>query len=189
MDLSKRTDEELVVQARGDVEIFGALIERYEQKLLRYVMRISNFCYESAEEVVQDTFLKTWRNLNDFDESVKFSSWIYRIAHNETISAFRKMKSRGEDQAMELTEELFIADKGNFVKELDAQLSLESIHKVLSHMDTKYKEVLVLKFLEEKNYDEISDILQKPSGTIATLINRAKKQFRQLAQKHNISFS
>jgi RNA polymerase sigma-70 factor (ECF subfamily) len=188
MNTSPLSDEKLVVIARNNVDQFGVLIERYEQKLLRYVMRISNFCYESAEEIVQDTFLKTWKNLNGFDEAVKFSSWVYRIAHNETISAFRKMKSRGRDQSIELTEELFIAEKEDFRQALDTELSIKNIHTILTHMDCKYREVLILKFLEEKSYDEISDILQKSSGTIATLISRAKKQFRKLSQRHNISF-
>ncbi|MCF7917875.1 RNA polymerase sigma factor [Candidatus Gracilibacteria bacterium] len=188
MDIKKISDEELVKSSLKDTEMFRVLMERYEQKLTYYIIRISGFCLETAEEILQDTFLKCWRNLNDFDQSVKFSSWIYRIAHNETISTYRKQKSRGEDQQLELIEELFVPDKIDFVRDLDKKMSVQNIQEVLALMDVKYREILILKFLEEKSYEEISDIIQKPLGTIATLINRAKTQFKDISNRHQISF-
>lgn len=183
------SDEDLAQKSLEDVAFFEELMRRYEQKLMRYILRISHFCPQTAEEILQDVFLKVWKNINNFDASVKFSSWIYRITHNETISLFRKFRARGEDQKMNLDEELFLPSKVDFIQDLDQEFSAQKIHQILDLMKSKYREVLVLKFLEEKSYEEISDILQKPDGTVATLINRAKEQFRELASRHNISFS
>ncbi len=187
-DSQKLSDEELVLKSLENIDFFEVLIDRYERKLANYVMRISNFCPETVEEILQNVFLSVWKNLNGFSSSLKFSSWIYRIAHNETISEFRKFKSRGEKKKIELTDELFIPAKDDFCLEFDQKLTVKSIHKILQKMDGKYREILILKFLEEKNYDEISDILKIPLGTVATRINRAKTKFRKVSQNENFQF-
>ncbi len=184
----KNTDEELAQIANGNIDAFEELISRYETKLSRYIARIANFSEEENEEILQEIFIKVWKNINSFSADLKFSSWIYRIAHNETISIFRKAKSRGISTQVELTEELFIPDKIDFVKELDDKISSQNIQNILLEMDTKSREILVLKFLEEQSYEEISDILKLPLGTIATRINRAKKSFRELLTTLNIKF-
>lgn len=184
------SDEELVQKSLENIDYFGVLVDRYQQKLLYYIVRISSFSFTEAEEILQEVFLKTWQNLNSFDGSLKFSSWIYRITHNETISAFRKHSSRGEDKRLELNEDVFdmAAAKIDLPVDFDQKLNAQLIRDILDSMDEKYREVLVLHFLEEKSYDEISDILKKPIGTIGTLINRAKKMFREKAESHNITF-
>ncbi len=189
-DFSSLTDEQLVAHSLEDINAFEPLIERYEKKLTHYILRLSNIDYEEAEEILQEVFVKVWKNLNGFSGDVKFSSWIYRIAHNETISHFRKRKSRGQHNQVSGDDTLFesISDNQDFVEEFDAKLSAEKVHQILTHMDTKYRELLVLKFLEGKSYDEISDILKMPSGTVAVRINRAKKQFREIAERHSVDF-
>src|SRR5665648_188700 len=84
-DCSNMTDNELVKLSLDNPDHFFCLTKRYESKLLRYIMRISKFSHEDAEDVLQDVFIKTYYNLNEFDSELKFSSWIYRIAHNQTI--------------------------------------------------------------------------------------------------------
>jgi RNA polymerase sigma-70 factor (ECF subfamily) len=185
----KISDEALVQKSLKNIDHFGTLVERYEAKLLRYVLRLSNLSYEECEEVLQEVFLKVWRNLREFDQNVKFSSWIYRITHNETISTFRKKQSRGQDTQAELSEDLFIPQAGNFVEDLDQKLSAEQIQIILKSLPKKYQEVLILKFFEDQSYEEMSDILKKPSGTIATLINRAKKSFRQAVERNESLFT
>jgi RNA polymerase sigma-70 factor (ECF subfamily) len=187
---SSLTDEQLVQHSLNDIEAFGPLIERYEKKIMRYILRLSDISYEEGEEILQEVFVKVWKNLNGFTGAVKFSSWIYRIAHNETISHFRKRKSRGQTDQVSGDDSLFesISDNSDFVKEFDAKLSAEKVHQILNKMDAKYREILVLKFLEGASYEEISDILKIPSGTVAVRINRAKKQFREMAQKLSLDF-
>ena len=185
---SELTDEAVVAIAVKNIDIFEVIVERYESKLLRYIHRISAFSSEEAEEILQEVFIKAWKNLHGFSTKLKFSSWIYRIAHNTVIDAFRKSKSRGEDQQVELSEELFIPAKESFVTAFDAELSAANIAEVLRSIPEKYREVLVLHFLEDKDYLEICDILKCPKGTVAVRMSRAKEIFRKTAENLGIKF-
>ncbi|MFH0840922.1 MAG: sigma-70 family RNA polymerase sigma factor [bacterium] len=186
-DVENKTDEELVKLTLENQNYFAEIIQRYEQKLLNYIRRISNLG-EEAEDVLQEVFIKVYQNLNGFDPKLKFSSWIYRITHNQVISNYRKNKARPHGLLLEMEEGSLenIADEFNFIEKIEQKKLRENIIKVLDKMDLKYKEVLVLKFLEEKDYKEISDILKKPMGTVASMINRAKKQFQEELDKSNI---
>ena len=84
-DYTEISDEALVEQALEDMSVFAVIVERYEQRLLRYIHRISAFSDEAAEDILQEAFLKAWKNLNGFSPKLKFSSWIYRITHNLVI--------------------------------------------------------------------------------------------------------
>ena len=189
-DCQKLNDEELVEKSLQDVEYFACLFERYEKKLVRYILRISSFSLEEADDVLQEAFLKIWKNLNKFDGSLKFSSWAYRIVHNTTVSEWKKSKSYGKDQQIKIDDELFgnLPSGIDLAREFQRKDSDKEIRKILNALPEKYSAVLVLKFLEEKNYREISDILKKPPGTIATLIHRAKKEFREETGKKNVLF-
>lgn len=189
-DINPKSDEELASLILENQVYFSYLIERYERKLLSYILRISNISYPEAEDVLQDVFIKVYQNLNNFDPDLKFSSWIYRITHNEVISNYRKKQSREKDLMMDVDEsglENFASDL-DITHEIDEKFLRENIFKILDNISIKYRDVLVLKFLEEKNYREISDILKKPMGTVATLINRAKKAFLTEFEKQSIKF-
>ena len=189
-DCQSKSDEELVVLTLQDKENFLCLMKRYEDKLLRYILRISSFSVEEAEDVLQEVFIKTYQNLNDFDTSLKFSSWIYRITHNQVVSNFRKTKSRPQNVSL-FEENDFLQSLISDIdteKEISLKYLKKDIISIIDKLDPKYKEVLVLKFLEEKDYREISDILKKPVGTVGSLINRAKQQFKKEAENQGIKF-
>jgi len=177
---ASKTDEELAKESLTNEVFYTHLMERYEKKLMRYVVRLVSLTKEDAEEIVQDVFIKTYRNLNDFDPALKFSSWIYRIAHNETISKLRKMKARPQVVDAEDNKQLEkIASEMDAEQELDRKYTSELVQKSLGRLDRKYREVLILRFLEEKDYKEISDILKKPLGTVSVLLNRAKVKLKK----------
>ncbi|MBT3412823.1 MAG: sigma-70 family RNA polymerase sigma factor [Candidatus Jacksonbacteria bacterium] len=185
-----KTDEELVKLTLQDNQYFLCLMRNYEEKLMRYIKRISNASTEEAEDVLQEVYIKVYQNLNDFDTSLKFSSWIYRITRNEVISTFRKKSSRPQSfggEAAEIILEKMASDLDT-KKAVDTEYLQKNIYTILEKMDIKYKEVLVLRYLEEKDYNEISDILKKPVGTVSTLLNRAKKNFKKELDKHEITF-
>jgi RNA polymerase sigma-70 factor (ECF subfamily) len=174
------SDEQLVEQSLANNQHFEKLVNRYEQKLTRYIRRFTDN-QAFLEDILQEVFLKTYRYLNNFDTSLKFSSWIYRIAHNEAINFLQKNKisetiSLDGDDEKKLID--IIPDRTDLPTEINKKETKETVHKVLKTLPVQYMEVLILKFIEEKSYEEISDILKKPSGTIATLINRAKTQFK-----------
>ena len=185
------TDQELVRRSLADVTYFSCLYERYEDSLLRYIQRLGLRDSQEARDVLQNAFVKAWKYLNTFDDRMKLSSWLYRIVHNEAISCLRKKATSTKRQQWayaghteEDPEEWEKSDKWKSLEELD-----EHIHVVLDQLSLKYKDVLVLKFLENRSYEEISDILKIPEGTVATRINRAKKAFRKIAQGDELLLS
>lgn len=176
-DIRKRTDEELASLSVSDTIYFGELIERYNSILLRYVMRRSHATKEDAEDIVQNSFIKMYRNINDFDSTLKFSSWAYRITHNELIDWYRKQKSRPQLVMGDNDEDVFASIAGDFDIEKSAiqKENKHEIEKIIKTLDEKYQEIIFLRFFEDKSYDEIADILKIPPGTIAIRLARAKK--------------
>lgn len=176
------SDREIIQKSLVEVDFFSCLYERYEDQLLRYVRRISGATEQEAEDVLQEAFIKIWKNLHAFDQSLKLSTWLYRIVHNQAISYLRKKKSFGKDKKEPLEEERYInvPDEQEVAgpEFLEAQDQL--VHDILDQLPLNYKEVMLLKFLEDMSYQEISDVLKIPEGAVATRINRAKKAFRKL---------
>ncbi|NTU58987.1 MAG: RNA polymerase sigma factor [Chlorobiaceae bacterium] len=179
------SDQELVVKTLDNKQKFAAIVRRYEAPLFRYIVRQGCKDTAMAQDLLQEVFIKAYIHLNDYDPTLSFSSWIYRIAHNETVSHFRKEKNRpcvldkGENDYHfeKIADDLGLAEPEN-----QKHLTLE-IQSAVDGLESKYRDVIVLKFFEEKSYEEISDILQMPEGTVATLINRAKKKIKACLEK------
>ncbi len=183
-----KTDIDLVNLTLANQEYFLCLMDKYKEPLLRYIRRISSFNPDTTEDILQDVFIKIYQNLNDFDPSLKFSSWAYRITHNQVISHYRKTKARPQTVTIDDDKNLLnkLVSNLNIEKDVNNILNQRLIWKILNSLDIKYREVLILKFLEDKSYQEISDIIKKPLGTIATLISRAKEKFHQELIKQDI---
>lgn len=183
------SDEELAKQTLHDKQAFGQLVERYEPKLARYIRRLGVHNADDQLDVLQEIFLKAYRNINGFDTSLKFSSWIYRIAHNEAISWYRKRKVRPEGHLVADSEELMgiVESKEDAPDVLfDRSVDAERLRHGLAGIDARYREVIVLRFFEHKEYDEISDILKIPVGSVGTWLHRGKKQLaRVIAEPDN----
>ncbi len=176
-DLKKISDEQVVDYVRNkDQEAYLEIVLRYQEKLTRYanyLIRDEN----KSEDVVQNTFIKAFINLNSFNIKKKFSTWIYRIAHNEAINEILKHKHEIpilEDMDFESNEDMEMDFSKNETK--------EKIQDCLSKIPPLYSEPLSLFFLEEKSYEEISDILRIAIGTVGTRINRAKILMKKICQ-------
>lgn len=189
-EINQKTDNELVVASILSRDAFLYIVNRYEKPLTSYIKRLTSVDDDELKDILQEVFIKTYLNLNDFNSDLKFSSWIYRIAHNHVISCYRKLKARPEGHSMSIDEDgaKHLASGIDIIINTDISLAREAIGKILSAIDKKYREVLVLKFLEEKNYQEISDIMKKPAGTVASTINRAKAAFKSEMEKQKIRF-
>lgn len=188
-EAATKSDGELVRLSLSDSDWYAFIVQRYEQQLLRYIRRISGVSFEDAEDVLQEVFLKAYRNLNDFDQSMKFSSWIYRITHNTVISEHRKRTARVQLVGGESAEQflaLVADDHQNPHAAVNAQFDADLVQRILGKIEPRYAEALMLRYIEEKDYQEISDILQKPPGTVATLLHRAKSQLRDMIKKEGI---
>lgn len=180
------SDEEIASEVQnGKEDVFGMLIERYETKLRRYARRFL-LEKEDAEDVLQEVFIKAYVNIKSFDTSRKFSSWIYRIAHNEFINAIQK---RGRFPSISLDPDTIFphpvaketADKPAELKELK-----ELLQNYLTQIDVKYREPLILYYFEELDYKEISEILQIPVSTVGVRLSRGKTALKNLVGKIEI---
>lgn len=180
-------DNELVALSIKDSQYFYCLMKRYEDKLARYVGRFTYLSSDDIADIVQDSFINAYQHLNDCDCDLKFSSWLYRIVHNQAINFIKKYKQSLKIAIKETDDEFvdwLIADT-NIEKETIAKHFSEYITTILEKLKPDYKEVIILRFFEDKDYLEISDILQKPMGTVATLLSRAKIQFKKIYEKEN----
>ncbi|MHB8842307.1 MAG: RNA polymerase sigma factor [Candidatus Aquicultor sp.] len=184
-----KTDQELVLDTKKNKDSFVEIIRRYQSPLRRYVTRLGCRDVNDADDLLQDIFIKVYINLNDYDTDLKFSSWLYRIAHNEAISFYRKKRIRPMPVATEEETRLFenIADETDLIGFLDAKINGDILRRALTEIDEQYRDVLVLRFFEEKSYTEISDILKIPEGTVGTLLNRGKKRLNDILTTKNIN--
>jgi len=181
--LKSLTDAQIVEQSLLDRSYFTVIVERFEEKLNRYLKRLGVHTHEDRQDILQDIFLKVYKNLNGFDSGLSFSSWVYRIAHNEAISWYRKQNVRPEGHRVDGTDELFLyIDSGLPSAEqlVDAHINARRLKLALILLEVKYRDPIILRFFEHKEYDEISDILKIPIGTVGTLISRGKKKLEQL---------
>ena len=179
-DKKECNDQELVTRTLENKQAYAAIVRRYEAPLLRYITRMGCKDSDAAQDLLQEIFIKTYVHLNDFDHSLQFSSWIYRIAHNEIISSFRREKTR--PSVLEQEKDFFLFEKviddlGLPAEETQMHSTAE-LQAAVDRLDLRSREIIILKFFEEKRYEEISDILHIPQGTVATLINRAKKKIK-----------
>ena len=179
---SSKSDEELAELLKTDDDALAEIIDRYQEKLDRYIRRISNINKEDREDVLQEVFLSVYENINSYDSSFKFSSWIYRITHNKVISLWRKNKNTNQNVSLEenlLLLEQSLKEENNILKQLEEKENAKIINKALESLPVKYKEPLVLYFIENKSYEEISDILQMPVSSVGTRIRRAKEKIKK----------
>lgn len=186
------SDEELISAVAHQPELFGFVMERYEAKLSRYMARLGIQTEEDQQDVLQDVFIKVYKNVHAFDTSMKFSSWIYRIAHNEAVSWYRKRSVRPEGHLSGEGETIlsFTSSQEPSAEVLvDREINAGALSRGLEKLDEKYRTVLILRFFEYKEYDEISDILQISIGSVGTLIHRGKARLKALLEDEFEEFS
>ena len=177
-EITKLRDEELVIKITSkDKELYKELVDRYQKKLMRYITYLISD-EEKAADVVQDAFIKAYVNLNGFNTSKKFSSWIYRIAHNEALNLIKKTKKE-----FSMPDNFDIGGNTNLEEEYSKKELINMVNTCINSIPVKYSEVLVLYYMEEKSYEEISDILRIPMGTVATRLNRGKEWMKKICKR------
>lgn len=183
-DLSAHTDDELAALVQGNnEEAFGVLMDRYQPKLLRYGRR---FMSRDAEVVdaVQDVFIKVYKNIMSFDATKRFGPWIYRIAHNEFVGNLRT-QSRAP---VAVDWDTFTSHPSYHVDPAEEEEKVhvrQWVEQGLKELAPAQREVLVLFYLEDMSYQEISDILRIPVGTVGVRLRRARQALKKsIEQKH-----
>ena len=185
------TDEEIVIAYRnGDPEAFKELINRYAGILYNFTARIGGV--SEAEDIVQETFIKVWKNIDRFDEKkARFKTWLFTVAKNTTTDFLRKRKNvlfsdlennNREGEADSFDEK--IPDENLLPDEVLAKLEDKTrLEKTLAKLPLPYREVLILHYQEEMTFDEIGKILDKPLNTVKSQHRRAVLALRKSIDK------
>lgn len=168
----------------GDRQAFEELVDMYKDRIYHLAYRMLNFSTE-AEDVVQDTFLRVYMNMDRYDENQKFSTWIYRIATNLCIDRLRKRKPNYSlDAEMPDGEgadwySLLPSDQDTPEEEFVLSETQEQIRKAIQTLPEKYKSVVVLRYLHDMSLQEIGDVLGMPVTTIKTRVHRGREYLRK----------
>ena len=184
------SDSELVLVIQSqDGEAYHELFDRYQKKLFAYIFHLVRNSDE-AEDILQNVFSKTYRSIANFDTSRKFSSWIYRIAHNESVNFLKRRSKRyvvswddissSKDKLDTATNEELPEDKW------EHQEIGKEIGEAMKELPEKYQQILELRYFKETSYEEMGKILGKPVNTVGTLINRAKSKLFEVIQERGV---
>lgn len=168
----------------GDTNAFAHIIADYEAKLGRYVTYLTHNS-TLADDILQDTFIRAYQNLNGFNPKYKFSSWLYRIAHNTAMNALRhENKFDWNADAVEIAEKQ--ATEPTVIRDIDRAIMAGDVTACLNGLEPKYRETLMLRYYENMSYDEIADILHIPPATAGVWIARGKQKLKQLCQQKGV---
>lgn len=167
------SDEELVEKVRkNNQELYVEVVRRYQQPLFRYAITMVHDP-DIAQDIVQEALIKAYTNLRSFNTKKKFSSWIYRITHNQAMDYFRSQRKL---VSFEMLPELVssLVSKSDVEATLDETLLREKIDQVIDQLPVQYRSVVALYYLEGKKYAEIGEVMKVPEGTVATWLRRSK---------------
>lgn len=182
-DLENKSDEEIAVLIKtGNEDALKVMIERYQPKMMRYANKFL-YLYEDRQDAVSEVFIKTYQNIQSFDESRSFSSWIYKIAHNNFINFIKK---KGREALPLIDPDTFFAVKvpdEAEIKNREISELREVLDSILEKISIKYREILVLYYYEDKTYDEIAEILEIPKNTVGVRLKRARIKMKELYER------
>ncbi|WP_274653938.1 RNA polymerase sigma factor SigW [Paenibacillus humicola] len=169
---------------KGDQGAFAEIVDMYQDKLFHMAYRML-YNRQEAEDVVQDTFMRVYRNLARYDDTMKFSTWIYRIATNLCIDRLRKRKPvyslDAESNEHEGLDGYAMIPSDDRTPESELLLSdtQRIIHQAIETLPAKYKLVMVLRYLQEMSLQEIGEVLDMPVTTIKTRVHRGREFLRK----------
>lgn len=188
----QKSDNEkiLLKKARnGDIEAFELLIEDYQKKAFNVAYRMMGNS-EDANDLVQEALIRIFKSIKNFKEQSSFSTWVYRIVTNVCLDELRRRKNKF---TISIDEDIQLED-GNVKRQIESEgptpeESLESkeiqdiVTKAIEELSNEHKTVIVLRDIQGFSYDEISDIMKCPEGTVKSRINRARKALREILKK------
>jgi len=176
------TDEKLMSLFQGgDENAYIVLVNRYKDKLINFIYHYLKDS-ESAEDVVQETMIKLYQKKHYYKEIAKFSTWLYTIAKNLANTELRKRKNRkitllshfsNDDKTYEIP-----SDDLEIGQQVQTDVVNEIIKNAVNQLSEKFKTVIILRDIQEISYEEISEIIGIPIGTVKSRINRARLQLQ-----------
>ena len=180
------TDEDLMSHFQNGTEVaFNILVERYSERLTHYLYGFLGDM-RRCEDLLQETFMRVYRNRHSYRRIARFSTWLYTIAGNLARSEYRKRKRRrlssiqsvnrdNEEYEMPLPDESFLPDR-----HAESTFQDQYIQRALDEIPESFREVVVLRDVQQLAYDEIAEITGLPMGTVKSRINRGRTKLQTL---------
>lgn len=194
MENSPETDTRIIEEVRaGNIRRFSKLVDRHKNRAMTLAFRLIG-AKEDAEEIVQDAFVRAFRNLGDFRGDAKFTTWFYRIVYNLCMTRLRQRRTAPDMVNMETVEERILADEeGMAVHERIDRADFQTlVQKEIQGLPERYRSAITLFYVQEMNYEEIAQVLGKPLGTVKTDLFRGRNILRrrllgELHEKVNVA--
>jgi len=180
LDISSKSDEEILELSVKHPAFFEVLVDRYQAAFLRKVRSVVG-TKEDAEDVVQDTFVKIYRNAEKFKvkEGASFKSWGYKILMNTSFTHYQKQKKKN-DMFADLPQELFEVMPDNMGESLEKKTVQDELSSIFLKMPKHLASVLHLHFIEGRPHKEIAEKEGVSVSAIKTRVHRAKKEFKKI---------
>lgn len=178
------TDAELIdVSISGREESFEELVRRYQRPIVGYVFRMLGD-YDAALDVTQEVFIKVYNSLHRYSSDYKFSTWLYRIAHNATIDHLRRNSTNTQSIETETADgayQLQIESRDpSPEKDRERKEWRVEIEAVVKRLPTAYRELILLRHSQDLSYDEIAEVTGLPLGTVKNRLFRAREMMREI---------
>jgi RNA polymerase sigma-70 factor (ECF subfamily) len=182
-DLTAASDRELVATAVSGVEgSFEELVRRYQRPISAYVYRMVGN-YESALDLTQEIFIKVYSSLRRYREEFKFSTWIYKIAHNSAVDHLRRNATREQSLVVGPEGDQFDlpVESTHLTPEQESERKERrgEIESVVRTLPANYRELIILRHSQDLSYEEIVDVTGLPLGTVKNRLFRAREMMRQ----------
>lgn len=176
------SDEDLMEYVQMGKELaFNELVRRYNDRLHNFLYRYTQN-HQDCEDLVQETFLRVHKSKHSYERIAKFSTWMYTIAINLAKSLYKKKKrmslvSIHKDESNPDAFEMILEDHAILQdEELHQNLSLQKLEEALASLQDEFRNVVILRDIEQLSYEEISEKLDVPMGTVKSRINRGRAQ-------------
>jgi RNA polymerase sigma-70 factor (ECF subfamily) len=182
-NLSATADCDLVTRAvAGREDGFEELVRRYQRPIAAYVYRMVGD-YESALDLTQEVFIKVYNSLRRYRSEFKFSTWIYKIAHNSAVDHLRRRGGREQALQREFDGEQYDlpieSRRPSPEQESERAERREEIERVVRELPAAYRELVVLRHSHDLSYDEIAEVTGLPLGTVKNRLFRAREVMRR----------
>ena len=171
------TNEQAIISEvlDGNRDHYRLLVERYHRGLLQHLFNVLHD-EQHAEDVAQEAFIQAYQKLSQYNPAYAFSTWLYKIADN---MAYRQLKQSRPAADIDDIQEFIPDDKLSLGDQTDKLFAAESIRKAVDSLPYDYRKVVVLYYWDNCSYEDISEIVGRPIGTVRTWLFRAKEQLRK----------
>lgn len=188
--LDELSNEDLMERFQDGCEnSFNLLVKRFKDRLHNFLYRYTHN-HQDCEDLVQETFLRVYRSRDSYERIAKFSTWMYTIALNLARSLYKKKQrkttvtihkddSDPDDQDMKLEDHTILPDA-----ELHEKMCMDELEKALAELNEDFREVVLLRDIQQLSYEEVAEITGLPMGTVKSRINRGRAKLQELLKNY-----